>query len=244
MAVKALERAFGNQIGNGLGDKSALPAKAGRLLAGQMSQSGRDFGTDARLVAALAVEAVHARRGDLKSLRVAVLRAFVGRDKDAVAEPRRRRAVRQREHAGVVPPAPAVSVGVARVVEVMPPCLGAKPDAGEAPKAQLQPAALQQVRPGPDGFAQAVRAAANAASEGWPGNRKAFVSKVWALIRERHPSWGLTEIEFKCMLTEAHRTGLVALVNADLKDKRALKELQESAIIYKNTVWHYVRAED
>jgi hypothetical protein len=57
-------------------------------------------------------------------------------------------------------------------------------------------------------------------------------------------AWALTEIEFKCMLTEAHRTGLIVLANADLKDKCALKELQDSAVIYKNTVWHYVRAAD
>ena len=46
------------------------------------------------------------------------------------------------------------------------------------------------------------------------------------------------------MLTEAHRTGLVMLANADLKDKKALKDLQDSAVVYKNTVWHYVRAAD
>jgi hypothetical protein len=46
------------------------------------------------------------------------------------------------------------------------------------------------------------------------------------------------------MLAEAHRTGLIALANADLKDKRALKELNDSAVVYKNTVWHYVRATD
>ena len=32
------------------------------------------------------------------------------------------------------------------------------------------------------------------------------------------PDWGLSEIEFKCMLIEAHRAGSLALANADLKD--------------------------
>ena len=46
------------------------------------------------------------------------------------------------------------------------------------------------------------------------------------------------------MLTEAHRTGLLTLVTADLKNPRTLKELQESAISYKNTIWHFIRVED
>ncbi len=87
-------------------------------------------------------------------------------------------------------------------------------------------------------------AATDATAEGWAGNRKAFISKVWERIQAGHAGWQLTEIEFKCMLTEAHRTGLLVLANADLKDKRALRELQASAVVYKNTVWHYVRAAD
>jgi hypothetical protein len=46
------------------------------------------------------------------------------------------------------------------------------------------------------------------------------------------------------MLTEAHRCGLLVLANADLKDKRDLKDLQASAVTYKNTVWHFIRVED
>ena len=45
------------------------------------------------------------------------------------------------------------------------------------------------------------------------------------------------------MLVEAHRLGLIALVNADLKNKRQLETVEASAISYKNTVWHYVRVE-
>ena len=67
---------------------------------------------------------------------------------------------------------------------------------------------------------------------------------VWSRIRNQHPEWGVTEIEFKAMLVEAHRLGLIALVYADLKDKRQLETVEASAITYKNTVWHYVRAED
>jgi hypothetical protein len=46
------------------------------------------------------------------------------------------------------------------------------------------------------------------------------------------------------MLAEAHRSGQLVLATADLKDKSALKELEDSKILYKNTVWHFVRVED
>ena len=98
-------------------------------------------------------------------------------------------------------------------------------------------------RPDPASFAAAVNRAAGERGEGWAGNRKAFVSDVWTIIRERHSEWQISEIEFKSMLTEAHRIGLVVLANADLKDKRHMAEIQASAISYKNTVWHYIRIE-
>ena len=46
LAAMALERAFGNQMQTGLAGKLGLSAKAGRLLAAQLSQRPRDFGTD------------------------------------------------------------------------------------------------------------------------------------------------------------------------------------------------------
>jgi len=99
-------------------------------------------------------------------------------------------------------------------------------------------------RPDPEGFAAAVQSAAAQRSEGWPGNRKAFICHVWEGISATYPQWRLSEIEFKCMLVEAHRAGHIALANADLKDKRQLKDFQASAVTYKNTVWHFVRVEE
>ena len=46
------------------------------------------------------------------------------------------------------------------------------------------------------------------------------------------------------MLAEAHRLGAIVLANADLKDKKSIKDLESSAVPYKNTVWHFVRVED
>ncbi len=53
LALVALERAFGDNVKEGLGKGSALSAKAGRVLAGQLLQKPRELPTDTRLIAAL-----------------------------------------------------------------------------------------------------------------------------------------------------------------------------------------------
>jgi hypothetical protein len=111
------------------------------------------------------------------------------------------------------------------------------------PEPELPPRPAAATRPDLAGFANVVQSAASARAEGWAGNRKAFISHVWSVVQEKHPEWGLTDIEFKAMLAEAHRTGHVVLANADLKDKKSMKDLQDSAVAYKNTVWHFVRVE-
>ncbi len=73
LAAIALERAFGNKVQTGLAGKLGLSAKAGRLLAGQLSQRPRDYGTDRRLVAALAAEHAGAAQPDDQALRLALL---------------------------------------------------------------------------------------------------------------------------------------------------------------------------
>lgn len=211
LAAVALQRAFGNQIQAGLAGKLGLSAKAGRLLAAQLAGKPRDFGTDARLIAALAAEHVGATHADLASLRLAVLRRYLdGPDKPA-ARPR---------------PPPKAPLPRPRLVETtpeIPPAEGGRPDLA--------------------GFAREVRRHADARAQGWPGNRKAYISHVWHLVREQRPEWGLSEIEFKCMLIEAHRAGSLALANADLKDNNNIAELQASAVVYKNAVFHFIRVD-
>lgn len=99
-------------------------------------------------------------------------------------------------------------------------------------------------RPGLAQFSAGVIDAARTHAEGWPGSRKAFISRVWKAIRTSHPEWGLSEIEFKDMLAGAHRAGQLVLAGADLKNKQNIKDLEASAILYKNTVWHFVRVEE
>ncbi len=212
LAVIALERAFGNKIKTGLGAGSGFSAKAGRLLAGQLSVRPRDFGSDVKLIAALAAEAVDARQTELEALRQAILRGLFTN------------ALEQK---------PIVSRGMPREMP------RADNDAG-LPGVQ----AVEVSRPDPEDFAAKVQLAAGSCAEGWPGNKKAYISHVWDIVSSRHAAWGLSEIEFKCMLAEAHRAGLIALASADLKSKTAIEALEASAITYKNTIWHFIRVDE
>ena len=213
LAMIALERAFGNKIKAGFNQRSGLPAKAGRTLAGQLARNPQDFGTDTRLIAELAADHVGASQTDTDSLREALLRSLGTRALEAATS----LAVPGTQPRKLPPAANDAGPAVAKVP-------AARPDLAE--------------------FARNVQVAARAKAEGWPGNRKAYISLVWHAIRNSRPEWDLSEIEFKCMLAEAHRAGRVVLANADLKDKKALQELESSAILYKNTVWHFVRVEE
>lgn len=216
LALVALERAFGNKIKTGLGKGSAFTAKAGRTLAGQLALNTRDFSTDQKLIAHLAAENAGAVQQEIDALRTALLKRLGSSVLAAEA-------ARQ----------PKVTVAQAEAIPE--PANDRGPPAAEKPKSY---------RPDVGAFAASVQRAAAKHAEGWPGNRKAFISLVWQAIRESEPRWDLSEIEFKCMLAEAHRAGAVVLANADLKDKRLKAEFENSAITYKNTVWHFVRVED
>jgi len=216
LAIVALERAFGNKIKSGLEAGRGLSVKASRLLAGQLARRPRDFGTDTRLITALAAEAAGATQSDPNSLRQALLRRYVS---DRLDDGRS------------APPPPVREVQS-----------DAKAPAPAEPTNDVRPAAAS--RPDVEGFARTVLRHADAEADGWPGNRKAFISRVWRAIAKDHPEWGLSEIEFKSMLTEIHRTGHVVLGSADMKSKETLNDVQESAIAYKNTVWHFIRVEN
>lgn len=215
LASIALDRAFGNRARDGFGGKLGLSAKAGRLLAGQLAGKPRDFSTDARLVAALAAECIGASKPGLAFLQQAVLRKFLERE------------------------AGTAQVAVARSTPVAP----VRPKVAESPVPQRPEALPAALRPDLAGFGRVVRTFAVKDAQGWSGSRKAYISHIWRRMREEHANWGLSEIEFKCMLAEAHRAGHVVLANADLKDAKSLKDVQESAVVYKNAVFHFVRVE-
>ena len=216
LAVVALERAFGNKIKTGLSKGSGLPAKTARVLAGQLLRKPRELSSDGKLISLLASEAVNAQGEGHEPLRLALLRQLTSPEDELV------------QHAPMPPAEPAQSEP--------------KADNDASPLAADPPPAMGP--PDMSEFSGAVLDAARPLSEGWPGNRKAFISRVWQAIRVARRDWELTEIAFKSMLAEAHRTGQLVLATADLKDKSALKELEDSKILYKNTVWHFVRVED
>ncbi len=227
LAVKALERAFGNKIKSGLGSGSGLAAKPSRLLAGQLSKTPRDFGSDSRLIAALAAEHLGTANSETETLRLAVLRRFISASK----------ASQPREPTGPAMPPAAMTAGSSSQPGAQTLSINVANDRGDANAAPPQPTS----RPDLAGFIQQVQIAASRRADGWSGNRKAFISHVWQEIKQSHPAWALSEIEFKGMLAEAHRSGGLVLANADLKDKKHIQEFENSAIQYMNTVWHFVR---
>ena len=225
LAVVALERAFGNRIKAGIGKGSALSAKAGRLLAGQLSQQPRSFATDAKLIAELAAEHAGASDASLDALRVGVLRGLGARALEAAAQ----------ESAAPEAERPVMPVRVTTAAQLQPAANDRVPAAATPPPSP---------RPDLAEFTKTVKSAAAKRAEGWPGSRKAFISHVWETIRAGQTAWQVSEIEFKCMLAEAHRLGALVLANADLKDKKNMAAIESSAVPYKNTVWHFVRVEE
>jgi hypothetical protein len=273
LAAVALKRAFGGETAAAVAGKSGLPARASRLLAAQLMDKPRDPGTDRRLVSALAQQACGARGGDLAALRSGVLRRFFGiqlqPSATATASELKRRAGRS-VPSPVAPEARTRNVGEGqgdhRKSEV-----GSPPTPNPSPQGGAESArtcgkldhsqsngALAEPRPampaavGPPavgrpldlpGFATEVRRLAVGEAQGWSGDRKAYISRVWRTVREKRPEWGLSEIEFKCMLAEAHRSGQLNLANADLKDESNIKDVQDSAVIYRNAVFHFIRVD-
>jgi hypothetical protein len=238
LAGIALERAFGNKIKGDIAVGEGLSARAGRQLAAQLCQQPRDYGTDSRLIAALAADAIGAVQSDLSTLRTTVLRRAITKRLPAINAPEKKpvaKPVRKRLARPATPRLPDLFDFLADDFEASRPAVPPT----SMTRGPTRPAAA--TRPDLAGFARAVLAAAEPDSEGWPGNRKTLIARVWSRIGDAHPEWGLTEIEFKAMLTEAHRTGHIVLANADLKSKDNAREIQQSAISFKNTVWHFVR---
>ncbi len=238
LAAMALKRAFGDKGTTALAGKLGLSAKAGRLLAAQLSAEPRDFGTDTRLIAALAAEHIGSAASDLAGLRLAVLRKFFGGPSPHAASAKRKpskRALGKSLQSEAQPALPFI------IASAPPAPVAPAPVPISAPAPDVVPPALG--RPDLPGFASEVRRHAASQARGWSGDRKAYISHVWRNIRDKRPDWGLSEIEFKCMLAEAHRAGQLALANADLKDKDNIKDVQDSAVSYRNAVFHFIRVD-
>ncbi len=253
LAAAALESAFGDGS-TWLAGKLRLSARAGRLLAAQLSGKPRDFATDGQLVAALAAEGVGATAADPASLRRAILRRLLGASKRPTRAKRTPRRLSPAPAKAEPPPPPQDTAPVALpppaedTQPVPPPAPAPAPvapaAATPATAAEAPPPAQAAVEPlDLPGFALEVRRCAAGEARGWSGDRKAYISHVWRSVRETRPEWGLSEPEFKYLLAEAHRSGQLALANADLKDESNIKDVQESAVVYRNAVFHFIRVD-
>src|SRR5690606_26085551 len=147
---------------------------------GQLLSRPREIGSDGKLIAQLAAEQVGAAQTDIDALRLAVIRRLAGSAMD-VGAPRQ----------PIEPP-----VAVATTAAPRPRAAGNARPAPRPPEPPIRPSLSQ--------FAQDVQACARSRAEGWSGSRKAFISHTWQAIRNARPEWNLSEIEFKCMLAEAH----------------------------------------
>jgi hypothetical protein len=262
LAAAALKRAFGGQgAGRGaasLADKLGLSARASRLLAAQLMDKPRDPGTDRRLVSALAAQACGAASAELPAMRAGVLRRFLApwqmgptaglKQSDShpvpVAPEARARSVEE-GHGGGSPRTTKVGSSPITSPQAEGESACARTEAGASSSASPSPAPAAPSAPPLDlpGFTSEVRRCAAGEAQGWSGDRKAYISRVWRSLREQRPDWRLSEIEFKGMLAEAHRLGQLALANADLKDASNIKDVQDSALSYKNAVFHFIRVD-
>jgi len=93
-------------------------------------------------------------------------------------------------------------------------------------------------------FLEEVRNFARQLAQGWQGNRRALISRVFPALADAHPEWGLDVTAFKALLADAHRAGRLNLVNADLRDSSIIADLQASAVAYHNMIMHFIRVED
>ena len=93
-------------------------------------------------------------------------------------------------------------------------------------------------------FLNEVRNFARQCAQGWSGNRRALISRVFPRLVDAPPDWGLDVGRFKMLLAEAHKAGRLHLVHADLRDKKLLDDLTASAVAYHNMIMHFIRVED
>lgn len=93
-------------------------------------------------------------------------------------------------------------------------------------------------------FTREVLKIAATSAEGWPGNKRAYISHVWRDLKQKFPFWNLDEEEFKEMILNAQRAGLLRMAIADLRDKTNVEDVAESRISYKNSEWHFIRVEE
>ena len=91
-------------------------------------------------------------------------------------------------------------------------------------------------------FAAQVLAAARQIPAAWRfGENKAFISHIWRQWRGETAGDGLALDDFKARLVAANREGLVRLSRADLVEAMDPADVAESATVYENALFHFIR---
>jgi hypothetical protein len=176
-------------------------------LAAQLAKKPRDFGTDSRLVAALAAERVGAAQSGLGTLRLAVLAAL-----------------------SRWPETPLHQRGAHRKGPLAAPRLVDPNPHRRRPRAGR----TRRFRPGCGGTP--------ATSAGWPGNRKAYISHVWHRAREA----ARVGPQRDRVQMHAHRSAPRRQPGARQRrpqGQQLHQDLQDSAVVYKNAVFHFIRVD-
>ena len=109
---------------------------------------------------------------------------------------------------------------------------------------ETEPQTILSEPPALPDFAREVQTIAQHIATGWPGNKRAFISHIWAELRQKFPHWNLAEEGYKELILNAHRAGHLRLAIADLRDKTNVDDVASSRISYKNSEWHFVRADE
>ena len=91
------------------------------------------------------------------------------------------------------------------------------------------------------GFAQGVLEAARAIPAGRFGDNKVFICHVWRKLQEEGAFPGTEEAEFKHLLIEANRQGLLALSRADLVEAMDPQDVSASETRYLNATFHFIQ---
>ncbi|OWK39169.1 hypothetical protein [Fimbriiglobus ruber] len=94
-----------------------------------------------------------------------------------------------------------------------------------------------------EAFANTVKTVARDCPTGRFGDEKVFVSHVWRLLKNEPRFAPLGLAGFKEKLIEAARANLITLSRADLYQIHQPADLDESEILFANTVFHFIQVE-
>ncbi|MFM7084734.1 MAG: hypothetical protein ACKOW3_07005 [Hyphomicrobium sp.] len=220
LAKRSLQSAFSDKYKGLIKKNFRLPAKLARLFASCLSKSGKEFSSYRSLFVALAAESVGARNNSEAAIKSALIINFMNEFLGNFDLHKIKLSHVSRDHSS-----------------------------SKHSKKNTLPDALHKVAtekkrpPSFEDFVRAVRGIVRQSAQGWSGSKKIFISHVWDAFSNECEGWGLSENDFKSMLTEAHRRGDLMLCIADLKSEDLRYEIERSATPDRNAIWHYVRIE-